>query len=569
MSKKLDKVSLGQGQGKKAEELLNNGKEKGQWVLLQNCHLATSWMPVLEGIVENFSPETIKKEFRLWLTSMPSATFPVSVLQIAVKMTNEPPKGLRANLTRSFFGFKEEDLVHPTKSVDFRKMLFAQCLFHGVILERRKFGALGFNIPYEFNDSDKSVCVLQLRKFLEMYDRIPFDVLTFLTGEINYGGRVTDDWDRRCLMTLIKGFINIKIIPDNFAFSPSGQYKTIEVGNRGYYLDHLGQWPINPAPEIFGLHENADITSARNETQLITSTVLDLLSAGSSTGSAVNRDSMLTKTAGGILGKLPEEFDIYEFQRRYPTRYDESMNTVLVQEAVRYNRLLKYMAVNIREFQRAVKGEVGMSVELEAVGTALFMNIVPAVWAKLAYPSLMPLSSWVEDLVRRIQFIRKWYDQGVPPAFWIGGFFFPQAFLTGTLQNYARKIKTAIDTIKFGFSMMTVTVSDITTKPEKGAIIYGMYMEGARWDPETNSIVESRPKELFVDVPPVYLDPIINKPPATGVYLCPVYKTLTRAGTLSTTGHSTNFVLPIEIPTNVHADHWIKRGVACLVSLNF
>ena len=402
-----------------------------------------------------------------------------------------------------------------------------------------------------------------------MYEHIPFDVLTFLTGQVNYGGRVTDDWDRRCLMTMIKDFISAKVLTIGYGFSPSGQYCTIEPGNRTYYLDHLSTWPINPQPEVFGLHDNADITSARNDTQTILAIILSLQSQGGSGGGAAARDTLLMKTALSIQSKLPQPFDIYEFSKKYPTRYEESMNTVLVQEAVRYNKLLKFMAVNVREFIKAIKGEVGMSTDLEAVGAALFTNTVPALWASLAYPSLMPLSSWVEDLVRRAQFIQKWFDEGVPNAFWIGGFFFPQAFLTGTLQNYARKIQQAIDTIKFGFTVLSIRIEEITEKPERGAIIYGLYMEGARWDGGIHSIAESRPKELYVDIPPILLDPIVNKPDAQNVYLCPVYKTLTRAGTLSTTGHSTNFVLPIELPTSVDPDHWIKRGVACLVSLNF
>lgn len=570
MSKKLDKVSLGQGQGKKAEELIVNACEKGQWVLLQNCHLATSWMPTLEVIVESFSVETVKKEFRLWLTSMPSGSFPVSVLQIAVKMTNEPPMGLRANVTRSYFGFTEEDLEHSQKPEEFKKMIFSLCLFHGVIQERRKFGSLGFNIAYEFNDSDRNVCLLQLRKFLGIYDTVPYDVLKFLTGEINYGGRVTDDWDRRCLMTMILHYMCPEVLEEGYAFSPSGTYSTIETCNREHYLDYLNTWPLNPLPEVFGLHENADITCAQNNTNSILSVVLSLVSRGSDGATGESRDALLLRTATEITEKLPKLLDEAAYMKRYPTKYDESMNTVLLQEAIRYNRLLRYIHRNLSEFIKAIKGEVVLSVELEEVGESFFVNAVPTSWAGLAYPSLKPLSSWVNDLALRVQFIQKWYEHGVPKVYWMGGFFFPQAFLTGTLQNYARKVQAAIDTISFGFHLLPVReTSESVKEVEKGALVYGLFIEGARWNDQSKTLTESKPKELYTDMPILHFDPVVHREPNPNDYICPVYKTLTRAGTLSTTGHSTNFVLPIELPTEVHPNHWIERGVACIVSLNF
>lgn len=94
MTKKCERISLGRGQGKKAETLINDYLTRGGWVLLMNCHLATSWMPKLEQIVENMD-ETKHRDFRLWLTSQPNKHFPVSVLQNSVKMTLEPPSGLK------------------------------------------------------------------------------------------------------------------------------------------------------------------------------------------------------------------------------------------------------------------------------------------------------------------------------------------------------------------------------------------------------------------------------------------------------------------------------------------
>lgn len=175
------------------------------------------------------------------------------------------------------------------------------------------------------------------------------------------------------------------------------------------------------------------------------------------------------------------------------------------------------------------------------------------------------------DLLERTEFVNKWIGNGNPPVYWISGFFFPQAFLTGTLQNFARKHTYPIDTVSFSFNMRDdLTESGTQSGPADGCYIKGLYMEGARWDPEIHMIGESRPKELFTELPIMWLKPVQHREaPDSGFYNCPVYKTLTRAGTLSTTGHSTNFVMFVEIPSDQEQSHWISRGVALFTGLAF
>lgn len=107
---KYQSISLGQGQGPIAENLLRKGKETGNWVFLQNCHLATSWMNNMEKLIIEIIQESdgVNDNFRLFLSSMPSKSFPVSVLQNSMKVTNEPPKGLKANIKRAFFDLNED-----------------------------------------------------------------------------------------------------------------------------------------------------------------------------------------------------------------------------------------------------------------------------------------------------------------------------------------------------------------------------------------------------------------------------------------------------------------------------
>lgn len=118
---RLQVVSLGQGQGPYAKQLIDNGTKSGDWVLLQNCMLAKSWMPELDRIIFELQEKSqlpggggINADFRLFLTSAPATYFPVSVLQNGVKMTNEPPKGFRANLLRSFGNLIKEEGNYPS-----------------------------------------------------------------------------------------------------------------------------------------------------------------------------------------------------------------------------------------------------------------------------------------------------------------------------------------------------------------------------------------------------------------------------------------------------------------------
>ena len=145
---------------------------------------------------------------------------------------------------------------------------------------------------------------------------------------------------------------------------------------------------------------------------------------------------------------------------QYPVVYEESMNTVLAQECIRYNKLITVMELTLPELAKALQGLVVMSNELEAMGNAIAVAAVPGAWEAKAYPSLKPLGPWTDDLMQRLDFVRAWIDEGIPVTFWISGFYFPQAFLTGSMQNYARSKQFPIDTIAFDFIMLDTFSSE-------------------------------------------------------------------------------------------------------------
>jgi len=179
-------------------------------------------------------------------------------------------------------------------------------------------------------ENDLSMCATQLKEFIDMYDEIPYQMIHFLTYDINYGGRVTDDVDRRTICTILDDFINPKVVQDGYAFSSSGQYRTLPAGNQQQYVEHIRTMPLAPHPEVFGMHENADITSAQDDTLRLFSAILQLLPRNSVAGGK-SREETISECARSIQKRLPEQFDMEGIMKRYPTVYEESMNTVLVQ----------------------------------------------------------------------------------------------------------------------------------------------------------------------------------------------------------------------------------------------
>ncbi|KAA0191408.1 hypothetical protein HAZT_HAZT007384 [Hyalella azteca] len=233
---------------------------------------------------------------------------------------------------------------------------------------------------------------------------------------------------------------------------------------------------------------------------------------------------------------------------------------------------------------------------------------VPQLWLAKSYPTLKSLGFYIEDLCERLSFLQSWFTDGMPRVFWLSGFFFTQSFLTAVLQNHARTHGVSIDQLEFSFTILKeAPQADVST----GAVINGLFLEGARWCPELQRLEEALPRKLHDTLPPVWLQPVERASTSTSAtyscpvyktsgrrgeltttghstnyilsvwlqpveraststsatYSCPVYKTSGRRGELTTTGHSTNYILSVDLPTALPPEHWVLRGVALLCSL--
>lgn len=131
-----------------------------------------------------------------------------------------------------------------------------------------------------------------------------------------------------------------------------------------------------------------------------------------------------------------------------------------------------------------------------------------------------------------------------------------------------------IDTLAFEFHVIPENSkeNDVQQSPKDGCYIHGLFLDGARWDSDLKCLNESHNKILYSEVPYMWFLPTDKKqePKESDSYVCPVYKTSVRRGTLSTTGHSTNYVLSVNLPIekSTNSAHWVRRGVAMLTQLN-
>ncbi|KAK9823872.1 hypothetical protein WJX72_006072 [[Myrmecia] bisecta] len=558
-------VALGQGQAPIATKLIQQGCKEGGWVFLANCHLMTSWLPTLDKMIEGFEAARPHPDFRLWISSSPSPAFPIAILQRGIKMTTEPPKGLRANLLRLYNTVTDESYAECRSTIKYQKLLFALTYFHSVLLERRKLRTLGLNIPYDFNDTDYKVSDDLLKSYLDSYEATPWDALKYLIAEANYGGRVTDELDRRVLNSYLNRFYcEDALTVANYALSPLSFYYIPEAGPLNSFKDYISGLPSIDRPEAFGQHPNAEIAYQIEDSRIVLDSLISLQPRSSAAAGGARREEVVITIATDLLAQVPEPYNL-EAITRGKASDPSALHVVLLQEVERYNSLLSTMRQSCRDLQAGLRGLVVMSADLDDIADALFNAKVPGAWLK-AYPSLKPLGAWTRDLQARLDQLTKWVDDTYPNVYWLSGFTYPTGFLTAVLQTTARRNSIPIDSLAFEFSVVNVEEKELLHPPKEGVYIKGMYLEGGGWDAENGCLREPNPMELIVPMPIMLFKPVENKKKTQkGVYLCPLYIYPLRTGTRE----RPSFMLNVDLKSGAaDPDHWVMRGTALLLSLN-
>eukprot|EP00551_Chaetoceros_affinis_P004894 CAMPEP_0203667706 /NCGR_PEP_ID=MMETSP0090-20130426/4497_1 /ASSEMBLY_ACC=CAM_ASM_001088 /TAXON_ID=426623 /ORGANISM="Chaetoceros affinis, Strain CCMP159" /LENGTH=449 /DNA_ID=CAMNT_0050531953 /DNA_START=216 /DNA_END=1565 /DNA_ORIENTATION=- len=444
----------------------------------------------------------------------------------------------------------------------YKKYLFSLSWLHSILLERRKFKTLGFNKPYDFNDSDFLICHDLLIVLLDEYPKsTPFKALQYLIGEANYGGRVTDEWDQKLLGVYVETFFCEEVMQQNqFLLSDLPEYYVPRDGNLDSYKSYIAQLPHIDDPAAFGQHPNAEISSQIEEANSLLNTLSELRSDRILVG---GNDGNTGELIISKLDKIPGPFDVGQIESYNKRTFDPSaMKTFLLQEVQRYNCLLALLKQTKDDLHMAMKGLIVLSPQLESVMNKLVDFKVPSKWLQF-YPSMKPLDSWINDLCERIKQLDQWINNETPKVFWLSGFAYPSCFLTSVLQTTARNKGCAIDSLSWEFHLMKKG-ENISARPDDGVYITGLYLEGAQWDSANGNLIEPMPMTIQSEMPIIHFKPTeTKKRNKDDMYNCPLYAYPQRAGT----SQWSSFVLAVDLKRgNKSARHWAKRGVALLLS---
>lgn len=602
---KLKPFALGQDQGDPAAQLVENAAARGQWVVLQNLHLLPSWLGTLEKILEKL--EKPHPDFRLWLTTEPSNVFPVGILQRCLKVVTEPPNGLKMNMKGSFSKLSEEFLSrcpHPA----FRSLVYVMAFFHAVLQERRRYGKVGFNVPYDFNESDQNVSLALLASELVSAmpsgqtgsAPVPWSSLRYLIGEVMYGGRVTDNMDRRILATYLEEFMGDFLFdtfqPFHFFRSDKVDYtipkpkepdqQQQQQGTPGAIIPRakkagsskervltyetligaIDALPDVNTPDVLGLHVNAEIGYYTAAAKQLWASMLEMQPRTGDAPGATRRETVVGETVNRILSEMPQPTDVVAVERGIRGSAEQPRDLtpseiVLLQELGHWNKLVSVMARTLDSLRKALIGEVAMDDELEGIQHSLFIGAVPGTWRRYAPQTQMTLVPWLAHFKRRAEQYRAWTEKGEPVVMWLGGLHAPEGYLTCLVQAAVRRMQWPLD--KTALATRVTDIRDpaaIAARPEMGCFVSGLSLEGASWDAEHHRLVSQKPKELVVDMPIVELIPVeVHKMKLHGTFKTPVYVTQARRDKAGQ-----GFVFDSDLPTEEHPSHWVLQGV-CMV----
>ncbi|KAH0574694.1 Outer-arm dynein gamma [Spironucleus salmonicida] len=570
----LKQISMGQGQEANARRLITECILNGNWIMINNSHLAINFMQEIDQLLLDIqirdsifkkikasqdkdkssllkqvqstgyfqllnNSQQVNSEFRLILTTEHHKKFPITLLQKSIKLTNEPPTGLRANMMRVYQQLTQDFLDSGDKP-QWLPMLYATTFIHAAIIERKKFGTLGWCCKYEFGLHDFNASAGFIQQYLYSIDSrknvaISWKTVWYMIAEVHYGGRITDDYDRRLMMAYTQEFLNNRISDQEFKFAP--RHTIPRTNNLQQILDYIQLLPSIDTPNVFQMSANADLAFREVQANEILHNLLD----GKKLNTNINIQNIIDKLPELLVSNAPASIS--------------PLDVFLHQEIQRINQVLQFTKYTLTDLQKAIDGTAIMSEQLESVLTHISDGSVPQSFVNISFPS-KSFTFWISDLSsRHLQY--KLWQKVTPKIFQISGFFNPTGFLTAIKQELARRNQWPLDRV-----VLQTQIQKPKSDQKTGYFIEGLSLQGAAWDSKKEQLIDQPINQLFSSLPLLRIDASDGDIPGEKgiiLYECPVYKNPSRTGL--------NYIFTIKLKSSVKANSWILKGVAVIANI--
>ena len=421
---------------------------------------------------------------------------------------------------------------------------------------------------YPFSIGDLVCSAAVLRNYMESApQKVPWADLRYLFGEIMYGGHIVNDFDRLLATTYLEFYMRDDLLDEMLLYpfpdkDATDSFKAPPTSILYDHIsDHIDDTLKTETPLAFGLHPNAEIGFRTQISETLLSTILDLTTTSDhGSGDGDNSQMMVEVLLQDIMDVYREvNFDIDGIARGLEEV--GPFQNVVLQECERMNTLVFEMVRSLAELDLGFRGDLTMTEAMEDLASSLTLDRVPKVWVTLAYPSLRPLSLWLQDLQSRLTQVNDWSGNpsDTPIVTWISGLFNPQSYLTAVMQATAQANGYELDKLTLLTEVTKkVTQEEVTSPAKDGSFITGICLEGASWNVQASLLEPSKPREMYSPLPVINIRPVMSEKSDHGVYLCPVYKTQQRGPT---------YVFSMQLKTKHEPGKWVLAGAVGIMDV--
>ena len=546
------------------EAAKHEAMRSGHWLFISNFHLHTK-LDVFQ--IHRSSAESVHNNFRLILSSNLKVALPIDILRSCLKWSFFQPTGIKATLSSAFIELEQagflshhvEDTDLEVNRPDFKTALLAFVLLHTLLVHRSQYGSMGWSMPYRFCDSEPSTGAQVLTKFflsrVGLRGQIPWADLQVVCGGWIYGGVIATGFDLLVLNASLDTLFSEEFVHGDSPFSkalPDLSISWKEIQSKVLSTD----WEA--CFSILALLPSSKISQLRADSDDVMKSICILLRDRESFGTLESLHEKTIAALDDISEKLPALIDL-QLSSFSLVEERSPFSVIFSLESRDMNRILLFVRKSLTSMTAAVDSKIQMSPQIDLAVKSILMNQVPIEWEKRSYPSLYPLASWVLDLARRVQQLDTWArDMSVPRVTWLSGLLHPRAFLAAITQSAARTNEWRLEDVAITVEVTKKAPEDVSIQARDGAYIYGLYLEGARWDSTSSSLEELKGRSVISQMP-VLLVKAVPRPIFQGedAYRCPVYRTLRRV--------AENVIFMAGLPSLRHPPlRWVLAGVALL-----